>query len=1100
MRLQKFILSVAFLVLPVIVLAQKNDVYISGDSLIKLGIEQYYGEKYEEALKYYSEVNPNDKDYPLSLYNKALTYSVMDKKEEALQELKLMQKYANSLDYDYYNLLGSVLDNLDRREEAMKMFESVYSRYEHTFLIPYNCAVTYYRDGKLDKARTILEKNVRINPYHFNSHIALGKIHYAQGRLVPALLCFAYASTINDSSQAGYIAYNYFDQALNGELGESIKKESGLDAAGSAGDEINQPFKELEYMLMNYFAGNTNFVLKAKIDYKTTRQLQFLIENIKTDSGKTDVLNQQYIPFFNQLVESGQMTPYIYFFVRFSENKDVVKQINKNKNPIEKYIEWVVQTVNKGREKLFDPKSTIYYTFNQSGIESEGGYSDVQDNVERGNWIFYHNNGEKRAEGVLVNGEKDGVWTYYNENGNLKTKEIYKGGLVEGELVAYNSNGTLAQKSNYRNNKEEGESLYFNYAGFPLSKMTMKDDEIEGLYTFYYDNGSVCYTIEYDKGKRNGAYTVFYENNTLKKTSFYKNDELDGAATFYYANGEKWSVENYKNGKAVGLQQTWYSNGKLKKDYTTNEAEKITGIYKEFHSNGQLSDSLIYNKDGIPQGTGYFFDRDGKLHYTTLYNSKGKWEKVTFYDKSGKEVGSGKKEKNMLNLQLLNPEGQLVCKGQYKDDEAEGIFEYYDFYGNLTEKRNYKDGEIDGERIFFYGQTGKICQKSLYKDGKRNGFYTQYYVNGNINSQGYFVDGEKEGEWKTFYPDGQLSAVNFYREGKYQGVQNYYSSEGKKSREEFYENKVMTRLAYYDAEEEILDSCRFTNGYGKLLLKYPDGKTYRECQSIKGGEYNGEFTVYNVKGDITSQSFLIAGMYNGKRILYNDDKEKTREENYLLNNLHGKTTYYQNGKLSCEIEYFMDVPVVRTDYYPNGKKSFECSFNDYEEREGWASVYSESGELQYKLLYKRGELTGFGYLDKDGSEVEKQLTKGMNKITAYYQNGNKSLEATITGGWREGSYTRWHPDGKVYSESNYLNNNMTGVEKKYSPEGVLTEHSFYENDHLHGLSRKYSDKGVLLSEEEYMNGYLHGTSNYYQANGKQRCTRIYNQGLLVSEK
>ncbi len=1096
MNLQKSLLSAVLSAFCVTSFAQKSDIYLGGDTLIQLGIVQHDKEKYEEALDYYSKVNSNDDNYPLSLYEKALTYNEMGKKEEALQTLQSMEKYPNSLDLSYYNLLGSVLDDLNRRGEALKIFESVYPKYEHTYLITYNYALTYYHDGKLDEARALLEKNVRLNPFHFNSHATLGKIHFAQGRLVPSLLSFAFASTVATSQ--GYAAFKLFENALNGSLKEEIKTETGLDVAESADDELNQPFKELEFMLKSYVAGNRNFTVKAKIDYSTTRQFQFLIENITVDPVKSDAVNQVYIPFFSQLVANNMTAPGIYYFVRFSDSKDIVKALNKNKAPINKYIEWAAKTINEGREQLFDPKSTTYCVFNRSGIEGKGSYSDVSGKVKSGTWIFYHDNGEKAAEGVMQNNKKEDVWTFYNGKGNVSSKVFYKNDLPEGELVAYNENGTLYRKSNYKNGKEEGESFYFNQGGFPLSKMTVKDDKIVGLYTYYYDNGNVDYTVNYVNGKLNGSYAVLYANGTQRKTGSYKEGELDGIITFYYANGKKWSEQNFKNGKLVGIQQSWHPNGKLENVYATNEEEKTTGVYKEYYSNGQLSDSVMY-VNGLPQGTGYFYDRDGKLLSTVTFDKKGARNLIHYYDKNGKIVGTNKKEGNKMNLQMLNPNGNVIRKGLYKDNKPDGVWEYFDVYGNLTDILNYKAGELNGEVTSFYAQTGKPNQKSFYKDGKRNGFYTQYYPTGNVRSEGYLVNGEKEGEWKTYYPNGQVVAVNFYKKDEYHGLQSYYSFEGKKSRDDFFEDKVMTKLTYY-TESGVLDSCSFTNGYGSLLLKYPNGKTYRECSSVKGGKYNGELTVYNVKGDVVSQSMFIDGLLTGKRIFYNDDKEKTREDDYLLDQIHGKSKFYRGGKVTCEIDYLMNTPVRRTDYYPNGKKSFECSFNDNGLQHGWVSYYDEAGELQYEYLYEDGLLIGYGYLDKDGNKVAKNLTKGTQKIEAYYQNGNKSLEVTITNGWREGALTRWHSNGKLKTQTNYLNNEETGEDKEYSREGVLIRHRFNQYDNLHGLSKKYSDSGVLLSEEEYVNGDLHGTCKYYHANGKLRCTRIYDEGLLIAEK
>ena len=62
----------------------------------------------------------------------------------------------------------------------------------------------------------------------------------------------------------------------------------------------------------------------------------------------------------------------------------------------------------------------------------------------------------------------------------------------------------------------------------------------------------------------------------------------------------------------------------------------------------------------------------------------------------------------------------------------------YDF------KKRFKDGELDGETVFYYSN-GKIESKVPYKKGKINGFMMRYWSNGKPRARIHFVDGMRGG-------------------------------------------------------------------------------------------------------------------------------------------------------------------------------------------------------------------------------------------------------------------------------------------------------------------------------------------------------------------
>ena len=60
---------------------------------------------------------------------------------------------------------------------------------------------------------------------------------------------------------------------------------------------------------------------------------------------------------------------------------------------------------------------------------------------------YFYPNGNKKIEGQLFEGEKDGEWIEWDEDGRLKSKILYKNGKIQ-EEKSY-SRGTIMSEKQY---------------------------------------------------------------------------------------------------------------------------------------------------------------------------------------------------------------------------------------------------------------------------------------------------------------------------------------------------------------------------------------------------------------------------------------------------------------------------------------------------------------------------------------------------------------------------------------------------------------------------------------------------------------------------
>jgi antitoxin component YwqK of YwqJK toxin-antitoxin module len=74
-----------------------------------------------------------------------------------------------------------------------------------------------------------------------------------------------------------------------------------------------------------------------------------------------------------------------------------------------------------------------------------------------GEWVGYHDNGQKSYRGRFVDGKQDGPFTYWYPNGQKMSEGEFKAGLRQGPWQAWKQDGTPndAVAGNYVDGKKK---------------------------------------------------------------------------------------------------------------------------------------------------------------------------------------------------------------------------------------------------------------------------------------------------------------------------------------------------------------------------------------------------------------------------------------------------------------------------------------------------------------------------------------------------------------------------------------------------------------------------------------------------------------------
>ena len=223
-------------------------------------------------------------------------------------------------------------------------------------------------------------------------------------------------------------------------------------------------------------------------------------------------------------------------------------------------------TINKG-------KYSEYYSTGE--LKAEGprsGFNNV------GKWIYYykpiHESEEKRvqAEGMFVNGEKDGLWVYYYPDEKI------------------------AAKGNYKNGEPDGEWEYFYEDGKLSSKGIFEDGRKNGVWNVFYPDGKLRGQGEFVNGT--GDYIEYYKNKNVKVKGHVAHGNNHGEWKYYYHSGELEGECDFDNGR--GMYMGYFPDGTLKTKGVILDDRRI-GTWELYKNDGSLSGYYkpFYEDDGF---------------------------------------------------------------------------------------------------------------------------------------------------------------------------------------------------------------------------------------------------------------------------------------------------------------------------------------------------------------------------------------------------------------------------------------------------------------------------------------------------------------------
>ncbi|MEO6305393.1 MAG: hypothetical protein ABIP51_19685 [Bacteroidia bacterium] len=166
----------------------------------------------------------------------------------------------------------------------------------------------------------------------------------------------------------------------------------------------------------------------------------------------------------------------------------------------------------------------------------------------------------------------------------------------------------------------------------------------------------------------------------------------------------------------------------------------------------------------------------------------------------------------------------------------------------------------NGTKTVHFKGTDIVQQTIEYKNGKKNGFFTEYYRNGNIKAKQFFADDDlndtsvfynesgtlrslhtyknklKHGCWKEYNKKGQLYSEIYLKNGSLDSTSTVYS---------YNSRKIITRVTYKDGLKNGSEERYYNNGKPKSIAYFDMGRacTGTEEWYENGKKVNNDFAI-----------------------------------------------------------------------------------------------------------------------------------------------------------------------------------------------------------------------------------------------------------------
>jgi tetratricopeptide (TPR) repeat protein len=317
--------------------------------LVKEGVTLYDDKKYEEALKKLQAALKIEKNNLTVHYEIALTYLALKDYKNTIKHADIIIKNKENYEYAHqaFDLKGTTLDVLGKREEAISNYEKGIETYPKYALLHFNKGITLLRLKRNKEAEVCFKNTLEINPSHHSSHYFLSVLANERGDKIQTILSSAYFLLLEPDSKRSETVYKYLSHNLQKLLDK--EKKDGTVTINLSSTALDDPeslvIKELFFIPLDKLDSlniGTKLTVPANANDLQKRFYKFceVLQKFGSDAEKKNIWQNLYISFFNELSKTTHLEAASYLLSLPEYAEPAKEWLEKNQTNFKDFAKW----------------------------------------------------------------------------------------------------------------------------------------------------------------------------------------------------------------------------------------------------------------------------------------------------------------------------------------------------------------------------------------------------------------------------------------------------------------------------------------------------------------------------------------------------------------------------------------------------------------------------------------------------------------------------------------------------------------------------------------------------------------------------------------
>ncbi|MCZ6537013.1 MAG: toxin-antitoxin system YwqK family antitoxin [Gammaproteobacteria bacterium] len=386
--------------------------------------------------------------------------------------------------------------------------------------------------------------------------------------------------------------------------------------------------------------------------------------------------------------------------------------------------------------------------------------------------------------------------------------------------------------------------------------------------------------------------------------------------------------------------------------YLAGSDEPYTGLVRDFYPNGQRESESSY-VDGKQDGIDTEWYDDGQKKAERTWALGQRVHEIQWWEN-----------------------GQKRHESKYVDGKLHGGTSWFED-GNKRKEDVWVDGQRKSQTEWH--ENGNKKSEEFYVAGRKDGQFTAWYENGQMQVQAQFSEGTPHGNVTTWDPEGRKRLVENYVHGKKDGVRIEWHENGQMRTEELYragQRKVLKRwdvhgniLVSWPEENAQDDTSANDNAVRMEQLKKRGGRFYEKGSDAP---YSGAVKDYYPNGNKKSSLTLVDGKLVGRQFMWHASGTIEGKAEFDTDGTGYGKECYEDGQKKSEMQtHNGKAHGTSTTWHPNGqKKSEETHFRNGWPTTGTATTWHENGKMKYQETWGGGSMREKKCWDEEGTEID----------------------------------------------------------------------------------------------------------------------------------